>query len=77
MLIVGLIIAVIRVFRHKNDKKNFFALAIFVVTAVTIIFFPFRMAKVKLELPLYEEKRQQIVEMVAKGELATDDIGNA
>lgn len=76
MLLAGLIIAIIRIVKHRKDKKNYIALAIFVVTAITIMFFPFRTAKVKLELPVYEEKRLQIVEMVANGDLENDGIGN-
>lgn len=77
MLICGLIIAIIRIVKHRKDKKNYIAFAIFVVTAITIMFFPFRTAKVKFELPVYEEKRLQIVEMVANGDLEYDGTGNA
>ncbi len=76
MLLAGLITAIIRIFKNRKDKKNYIALAIFVVTAITIMFFPFRTIKVKFELPLYEEKRLQIVEMVANGDLENDGTDN-
>lgn len=77
MLICGLIIAIIRLVKHKKDKINYIALAIFAVTAITILFFPFRTARVKLELSAYEEERLQIIEMLENDAFEYDGTGNA
>ncbi len=76
LLLASFIISIVFIFRHLSIIKNYIALIISIVTVVLIFVFPFRMAKVKLELSLYEEERLQIIEMVKKGELDGDKTGN-
>lgn len=77
MLIIGVIVAIVYISMRKTIKKSCFSLCVFAVTFLIIIFFPFRMAKLKIEFPLYENERLQVVQMVANGEMDVDNIGNA
>lgn len=76
LLLASFIISIVFIFRHLSIVKNYIALIISVITVILIFAFPFRMAKVKLELSLYEKERLQIIEMVKTGELDGDKTGN-
>lgn len=76
-LIASVVFSVIEIATNKTILKAYIPLAISLITVALIIFFPFRMAKVKTELYLLEKDRMQVVEMVQNGELAVDELGNA
>jgi len=74
--IVCLILSIIALIKNHKSVLNFLSIIILIITTLLILFFPFRMAKTKLELSLYESERNAIIEMIVKGELKADDIGN-
>lgn len=76
LLLASLIISIVLIIRCRLVIKNYIALAITIATILLLFVFPFRMAKVNLELSLYEEDRLQIIQMIKKGELVGDKIGN-
>lgn len=59
----------------KNTKRIKDGISLFVLigTAIVMLVFPFRLAKVKVELSLYEQDRNKIVEMVKNNELKISD----
>ena len=62
-----------------NEKNliNIITLCILVINGVMILFFPFRDFKTNLELKLYEEDRNEIIDLVKNNVLITDEYGNA
>lgn len=77
ILIASLVISIIYLVRHLKNMRSYITLAIVILTIVLIFVFPFRMAKVKTEVYLFENKRLEVIEMVKNGDIVTDDIGNA
>jgi len=69
VLLAILICSIIFIVRHRFVATNYVSLAISLVTLVVILFFPFRSAKVNLELELYEKDRLEIVEMVKNNDI--------
>ena len=64
---------------EKIKEQNIISsisLGIAILTALLVLFFPFREAKVKLELKLFEEERLKIIKMIEDDKLETDDLGN-
>lgn len=53
-----------------------FSIFILVITVLVTFFFPFRMAKTKLELLLYKQDRNKIIEMVKNNEMKIGDNRN-
>ena len=77
LLITSAIISIIFVVRNKNQLNSYISLAISIITVVLIFVFPFRTAKVNLELSLLEKDRLDIVEMIKDGKISADSLGNA
>ncbi len=79
LLLLGCFIAllVLTVRQIRRDRRGYAGLAVLVLLAAMVVFFPFRDAKVKLELNLYDAPRQEVLEMIRTGELSPNDgIGN-
>lgn len=76
-LLCSLIVFLVCVIRQHSKKEYYYALAVSAVTVIVLFVFPFRMAKVNLELQLFEDDRLQIIEMVKNGDITTDNLGNA
>lgn len=71
-----LALSIVRLVRRRAYAE-FASIAVLTVLAVLVLFFPFRTAKVKLELKRYDAPRQEVVEMVRSGQLQPyDGIGN-
>ena len=77
LLAVSLTVSIIFVVRHRSQIIHYIALTVSVFTVVVLFVFPFRAARVNLELGLYEEDRLEIVEMLKDGSIPTDNLGNA
>lgn len=62
-----------------NEKNiiNITTICILFINAVMILFFPFKEFKTYLELNLYEEDRNNVIELVKNNTLVVDDYGNA
>lgn len=76
MLIFSAAVSVVCFVRGKGRWQCMLALLICILTVILIVFFPFRMAKVKTEMVLFEKDRMQIVERISAGSLTPDDYGN-
>lgn len=79
ILFVGWIICLIfSITKLIKDKSvfNVISLIVVILTALLVLFFPFRETKVRLELNLYEEKRLEIIKMLEDNKLKVDDLGN-
>ena len=74
--IICLVLSVIKIIKNKN-VFNIISLIVTVLTALLILFFPFREAKVRLELNLYEEEYLEIIRMIEDNKIKVDDLGNA
>ena len=74
--IICLVLSVIKIIKNKN-VFNIISLIVTVLTALLILFFPFREAKVRLELNLYEEECLEIIRMIEDNKIKVDDLGNA
>ncbi len=72
-VIVGILIKHIK---EKVNKINIATAIILVITAGLVVFFPFREAKVRLELNLYEKDRLEVIQMVKESILVPDEYGN-
>ena len=77
LLLASLILSIIFIIRYCSIIKNYIAFAISIATIILLLLFPFRMAKVNLELSVYEKDRLQIIKMVKSDELVSDNFGNA
>jgi len=74
--IVLLVLCIVRIIKRK-EYINFLSLAVLALLVVLIIYFPFRDARVKLELNRFEAERLEIVEMIRTHQLQPyDSIGN-
>lgn len=62
-----------------KDKSiiNIITICILIINAILIIFFPFEVAKTNLELKLYNDEREEIIEMIKNKDLVADEHGNA
>ena len=79
VLFVGWIICLVfSITKLIKDKSvfNILSLVVVILTALLVLFFPFREAKVRLELNLYEEERLEIIKMIEDNKLKADDLGN-
>lgn len=75
-LVILLVMSVVSIVKHKAYIQ-FVAIAVLALLAATAVFFPFRDAKVKLDLDIYEADRLEIVEMIRDGQLLpSDKYGN-
>ena len=70
-----LILSIKKIIKERNII-SFATFGIVILTALLIIFFPFREAKVKLELYIYEDDRLEIIKMIDDNELKVDEYGN-
>ena len=75
-LIVCFVRSLNRILRHLKTRQYYLSLLICVLTVLLIIYFPFRTAKVNLEMRLFERQRLQVVAMVKNGEIVSDKLGN-
>ena len=60
----------------QKEYIIFIGLAVLVLLVVMILFFPFRYAKVNVELTLFDRDRTKIVEMIKNGDLQKKYSGN-
>ena len=77
LLIVTVIINFVLLFREFNVVMSYIRVGISLITILMILFFPFRMARVRTEFWLFGNRRDQVVEMVCNGQIIPDSIGNA
>ena len=73
--IVLLAMSVIRIIKRK-EYVNVWSLAVLALLVVLKLKFPFRDARVKLELNRFEADRLEIVEMIQSRQLQPDSLGN-
>lgn len=73
--IICLVLSIIKIIKNKN-VFNIISLIVTVLTALLILFFPFREAKVRFELNLYEEEHLEVIKMIEDNRLKVDDLGN-
>ena len=79
VLFVGWIICLVfSITKLIKDKSvfNILSLIVVILTALLVLFFPFREAKVRFELNLYEEERLEVIKMIEDNKLKVDDLGN-
>ena len=71
-----LVLCIVRIIKRK-EYINFLSLAVLALLVVLLLKFPFRDARVKLELNRFEADRLEIVEMIRTHQLQPyDSIGN-
>ncbi len=74
---IVLLVQSIRRIVKRRDHSCFVSIGVLILLAVLITRFPFRDAKVRLELNLLEEDRLEVVEMIRNDQLyPRDGIGN-
>lgn len=76
-LLGSLIVSIVTVFRKPSAIKSYLAVVISLFSIIVLLSFPFRNAKVNLELELYDKGRNQVIEMVKSGDIVSSDWGNA
>jgi len=76
-LLGSLIVSIAAVFCKPCTIKNCLPVVIFIVLIIVLLVFPFRYAKLNLELELLDSDRMQVVEMVKNGDIISSDWGNA
>lgn len=80
ILFIGWLICLVLSIIKLNKDKNLFniiSLVIVILTALLVLFSPFRETKVRLELNLYDEELLEVIDMIENNKLAVDEIGNA
>ncbi len=77
LIICWIVLLVLSIRKIKKDRAyiNYITIAVLVLLYITIVFFPFREAKVKLELYAYEADRTKVVEMVKDYNIQLDEDG--
>ena len=73
--VVCLVISIIKLIKDKS-VLNIVPMIVTILTALLVFLFPFREAKVRFELNLYEDKRLEIIKMIEDNKLEVDDLGN-
>ena len=73
--IICLVLSIIKLIKDRN-VFNIISFIVVFLTALLVLFFPFREVKVRLELNLYEEERLEIIKMIEDNKLKVDDLGN-
>lgn len=79
IIFIGFIICFMFSIKDVIENKkiiNNISVYILIITVLMTFFFPFRMAKTKLELLLYKQDRNEVIEMVKNNELKIDVNGN-
>jgi hypothetical protein len=76
LLIVCAVLSVIRMIRGRERLQSVLSFILCVITVIIIAKFPFRMAKVKTELTLFEKDRLQVIEQIADDQLTPDGYRN-
>ena len=76
-LLVCVVFSVVGIIQHRTSFRHYVSFIICIVSVFLMFMFPFRTAKVKLEMSLFEKQRLQVVEMVRDGEITYDYLGNA
>ena len=76
LLLACAVFSVICVIRGRERRQSVLSLMICVLTVIMIVVFPFRMAKVKMELTLFEKDRLQVIEQIVDGQLTPDKYRN-
>lgn len=74
--IICLVLSIIKLIKDKS-VFNILSFIAVILTALLVLFFPFREVKVRLELNLYEEERLEIIKMIEDNRLEVDDLGNS
>ena len=77
LLFGSLIVSIIVIARKPSILKSYLPIVISIITVLIIFVFPFRKAKVNLELQLFDKARMHVIEMVKNDEIIPDRIGNA
>ena len=70
---IALLVKCIKRIIQQRAYIHFLSIAVLAFMVVLLVFFPFRKAKVKTELALFETRRLTIVEMIKAGELKPRD----
>lgn len=76
LLIVCVVLSVVRMIRDRERLICVLSLILCVLTVAFAVAFPFRMAKVKAEVTLFEKDRMQVIEQIAAGQLTPDAYGS-
>lgn len=71
-ILVSLILSIVFLIRNPSVLKNYASLFITFIAIFLLFHFPFTMAKVNLELQLFDKQRNQVIEMVKNGEIVPD-----
>lgn len=71
-----MVISAHNLIRGRGRWISGIALLICILAVIMVCRFPFRMAKVKVELDAFEEDRLRVVEMIAEEQLRPDGLGN-
>lgn len=74
--LVTAVCSVAGVIRGRARWQSFVALVICIITVIALIQFPFRRARVKTEMILFEKDRMEVVEQIADGRLTPDAYRN-
>lgn len=73
--IICLVVSIIKLIKDRNIF-NIISFIVIILTALLVLLFPFREAKARLELTLYEDERLEIIKMIEDNKLEVDDLGN-
>ena len=79
VIFISFIICIIKVIKNLitgYDLFSFLSLIILILIIIFFFFFPFRNAKIKFELDLYEKNRKIIIEKIKNNYLNADENGN-
>lgn len=77
VLFVILLISVIKNIIKSRSIANIVSLIILIITVLLTLFFPYREIKTKLELELFENDRNKIIEMIKNNKISPDEYNNA
>lgn len=77
LLLGSLCLSIVTIINKPSVMKSYFPIVISMASILVLLAFPFRKARVNLEMQLFEKGRTQVVEMVKNGEILSGDWGNA
>ena len=76
MYIICFGFAIYNIVKKCNSIINYLNIILLITISLILFLFPFRRIKTKMELNLYEDDRNKVIEMIKNKKLKMDEVGN-
>lgn len=76
MYVICFVFSIYNIIKEHNSIINYINIILLIAIILMLFLFPFRIIKTKLELNLYEDDRNKVIEMIKNKKLKMDKLGN-